>query len=269
MLGTVNLVGGVATLSTTTLAVGQHVVTATYNPSGSPANFSGSTSAANDAPAALITGPATGSINPINVAFNFTGTFTDVAPLSASDPTAAWSFDGSSSIAGSVSGSAATGTVASSKAFSAPGVYSVVLTVNDNLGGISIVDSNGGLKEIVIAYDANGGFVTGGGWINSPAGAYTADPSLDGQGQLRLRLEVQEGRDRAGGETEFQFHAGNLNFKSTSYEWLVVTGRKAQYKGVGTINGSGSYQFLVSVIDGTPDKIRVKITNGSVSSTTT
>ena len=38
---------------------------------------------------------------------------------------------------------------------------------------------------------------------------------------------------------------------------------KAQYKGTGTINGSGSYQFLVSVVDGSPDKIRVKITNGS------
>ena len=65
------------------------------------------------------------------------------------------------------------------------------------------------------------------------------------------------------GETEFQFHAAGLNFKSTSYQWLVVQGTsKAQYKGTGTINGSGSYQFLVSVVDGSPDKIRVKITSG-------
>ena len=33
--------------------------------------------------------------------------------------------------------------------------------------------------------------------------------------------------------TEFQFKAGKLNFSSTSYDWLVVTGVRAQYKGGG------------------------------------
>jgi hypothetical protein len=66
------------------------------------------------------------------------------------------------------------------------------------------------------------------------------------------------------GETEFQFHAAGLNFKSTAYQWLVVQGTsRAQYKGTGTINGSGVYQFLMSVVDGSPDKLRLKITNGS------
>src|SRR6266849_5643421 len=32
--------------------------------------------------------------------------------------------------------------------------------------------------------------------------------------------------------TEFQFHAAGFNFKSTAYEWLVVSGAKAQYKDV-------------------------------------
>lgn len=51
------------------------------------------------------------------------------------------------------------------------------------------------------------------------------------------------------GQTEFQFRVANLNFHSESYEWLVVAGAKAKYKGVGTINGQGAYKFMLSAID--------------------
>jgi hypothetical protein len=68
------------------------------------------------------------------------------------------------------------------------------------------------------------------------------------------------------GNTEFQFQAGNLNFKSTSYEWLVVSGKtRAQFKGVGKINNAGNYGFMLTAIDGDnfgnkkPDAFRIKI----------
>ncbi|MCU0487070.1 MAG: hypothetical protein MUC85_13280, partial [Anaerolineales bacterium] len=48
-------------------------------------------------------------------------------------------------------------------------------------------------------------------------------------------------------------------FKSTSYDWLVIAGTKAQYKGTGTINGAGEYKFILTAIDGSPDKFRIKI----------
>jgi len=260
-LGTVALSGSgvaVATFSTTTLGIGQHVVTATYN---AAPNFGVSTSPANEAPVAAITGVPTGSINPVNVPFSFTGTFTDATAPAA---TAAWSFDATSSMVGTVAGSTALGTVAASKAFSAPGVYMVVLTVNDNLGGISIVDRIDRLQEMVIAYDPNAGFVTGGGWVDSPVGAYAAAPSLTGKATFGFVAKYKKGASVPEGETEFQFNGAGMNFKSTSYQWLVVQGTsKAQYKGVGTINGNGSYQFLVSVVDGSPDKLRVKITSGA------
>ncbi|HMI30795.1 MAG TPA: FlgD immunoglobulin-like domain containing protein, partial [Candidatus Limnocylindrales bacterium] len=69
------------------------------------------------------------------------------------------------------------------------------------------------------------------------------------------------------GETEFQFKAGSLNFHSTSYEWLVISGARAQFKGVGTINDAGGYCFLLTSVDGQvnggggKDKFRMKITN--------
>jgi hypothetical protein len=71
------------------------------------------------------------------------------------------------------------------------------------------------------------------------------------------------------GNTEFQFRAAGLNFKSTSYDWLVISGARSQYKGSGTINGGGDYGFLLTAIDGQTnggggtDKFRLKITNKS------
>ena len=52
------------------------------------------------------------------------------------------------------------------------------------------------------------------------------------------------------GQTNFELSTAYFHFKSTVYEWLVVSGStKAKFKGVGTINGGGSYQFMVTVID--------------------
>ncbi|MEQ1825984.1 MAG: matrixin family metalloprotease [Pirellula sp.] len=71
------------------------------------------------------------------------------------------------------------------------------------------------------------------------------------------------------GNTEFQFKVANFNFKSTSYEWLVVSGAKARFRGVGSVNGAGSYGFELTVIDGqvtgggTVDTFRIKIWQGN------
>ena len=37
----------------------------------------------------------------------------------------------------------------------------------------------------------------------------------------------------------------------------------AQYKGTGTINGSGNYNFLLTALDGSPDGFRIKITDSN------
>lgn len=50
--------------------------------------------------------------------------------------------------------------------YEVPGVYTVLVQVTDAEGNVSE-----GLYEYLVIYDPNGGFVTGGGWIESPAGA--------------------------------------------------------------------------------------------------
>jgi len=110
-----------------------------------------------------------------------------------------------------------------------------------------------------VVYDPSGGFVTGGGWIDSPVKSDYQYMQVGGKAPFGFVAKYKKGANVPDGNTEFQFKAGDLNFKSTSYEWLVVAGNTAQFKGVGTINGGGSYKFMISSDDDNPDTSRIKI----------
>lgn len=146
--------------------------------------------------------------------------------------------------------------------YTAAGVYTVTATVTDDDGG-----SGSGTYRYVVVYDPGAGFVTGGGWITSPAGAYAANPALTGRINFGFNSKYKKTAQVPDGQTQFQFQVGNLNFHSTAYEWLVVTTATAQYEGTGTINGSGSYGFRVTVTDGQAsggggvDRFRIRIWN--------
>lgn len=149
-----------------------------------------------------------------------------------------------------------------------PGVYEISATVDDGSGPVSCPAAN----SLIVIYDPAGGFVTGGGWINSPAGAYPADPTMTGKANFGFVSKYKKGASVPTGQTQFQFKAGNLNFHSTSYDWLVIAGAKAMYKGDGTVNGASGYTFQLNAIDGQinggggMDKFRIKIqqTSGGV-----
>lgn len=198
----------------------------------------------NEPPIANPDGPYLGAVN-TEMAFDGTGSSDpDGDPL-----TYAWDFgDGNTSTGATPTHS-----------YDAAGIYNVCLTVNDGY-----VDSTK-VCTLAVVYDPAGGFVTGGGWIDSPAGAYTPDPNLTGKATFGFVAKYKKGADVPDGNTEFQFKAGDLNFHSTSYDWLVVAGAKAMFKGVGTINGEGNYKFMISAIDGQinggggMDKFRIKI----------
>ncbi|MHB9149939.1 MAG: RCC1 domain-containing protein [Thermoleophilia bacterium] len=137
------------------------------------------------------------------------------------------------------------------------GVHTVVFTATDSSGNIATA------SQLVVVYDVGGGFVTGAGWIDSPPGAYAPDPSLGGRAIFGFVSKYTTGTSTPTGNTSFQFQAAGLRFQSTSYEWLVVTraGSYAQFSGSGTINGAGSYKFMLWAGDGATDTLRIKIWN--------
>jgi hypothetical protein len=145
---------------------------------------------------------------------------------------------------------------------STAGIFELSLTVTDP-GNLSDTD-----LAMLVVYDPDGGFVTGGGWIASPAGAYVADPLLTGKATFGFVSKYKKGKSVPEGNTEFNFKAGDLNFHSDSYYWLVITqgGTNAQYKGSGTINGDlgpgDGYKFRLWAKDLDPggvDTFRIRI----------
>jgi len=92
------------------------------------------------------------------------------------------------------------------------------------------------------------------------------DGSATGKASFGFVSRYQKGATAPTGSTEFQFRDGGLTFHSTSYQWLVVAGARAQYKGEGEIAGAaGSYVFLITAIDGAlaggggADRFRIKL----------
>jgi len=115
-------------------------------------------------------------------------------------------------------------------------------------------------NQPVVVYDPAGGFVMGRGRVDSVAGSYMPDPSLEGVVTFSFVSRYRRGATVPTGNTGFRFRAGDLRFRSSTYEWLVVTGAStAMLKGVGTINGGGDYEFMIWAGDGDPDTFRIKI----------
>jgi hypothetical protein len=199
-----------------------------------------------------LTGPsgpiAKGNPAAITVNFTDTGITNDTVTISWGDNTTDNTFVGASS------------PLSTTHTYTDAGVYTVDVTVTDGCGASATMSF-----QFIVIYDPNGGFVTGGGFITSPAGAYVANPSLTGKANFGFVSKYLPGANVPSGNTEFQFKAAGLNFKSSEYEWLVVAGAKAQFKGTGTVNGTGNYGFMLTAIDGQinggggVDKFRIKI----------
>jgi PKD repeat protein len=191
----------------------------------------------------------------VNTAINVSANFAD-AGLGTTPHTAVWNWGDGNTSAGSVTESSGGGSVTGSHTYTVAGVYTVTLTVSNPQGG-----SGQSVFQYVVVYDPSAGFVTRGGRIDSPAGAYAANLALTGQATFGFSVRYQSGATLPTGSLEFQFPAANLTFHATGFDWLVINGGRAQVQGRGTINGAGNFAFQLTVIDGGagPDKLRIKI----------
>jgi hypothetical protein len=208
------------------------------------------------APRVKIVAPASGALFPAGPV-TVHAAFSDQGLLDTHTCRVIWDVDGGlAPVSGTVD--AAAGTCKSSQTLDA-GVYTIRVDVTDE------GNTTGSATVMIVVYDPQAGFVTGGGWIDSLAGAYPAAPTFVGRANFGFVSKYKKGASIPTGETEFSFQAGSLRFHSSSYDWLVVSGCKAQYKGVGEVNGVVGFGFLLTAIDGdacrtkTSDRFRIKI----------
>ena len=191
--------------------------------------------------------------------------FTD--PNTGDTHTAVWDWGDGSTSNGLVDETNGSGSVTGSHSYSTAGVYTVKLTVTDDDG-----DSGHSTYQYVVVYDPEGGFVTGGGWIwSEPGWCQLSEVCAGAEGKANFGFvsKYNKGATVPTGNTEFNFVAGGLNFHSSAYDWLVITGSNyARYKGSGAINGEMApngelYKFKIWAGDETgsdsEDTFRIKI----------
>jgi subtilisin family serine protease len=209
--------------------------------------------------APTITGATGPGPTAVNTSVSIKADFTDPGSFDTHTCQFAWG-DGTAGPDATAAGTG-NGSCTGTHAYSAAGVYTVLITVKDKDDGVSAVFS----YEFVVIYDPSAGFVTGGGWIMSPSGAYIPQPTATGKANFGFVSKYKKGATVPTGETQFQFHAGGMNFHSEEYQYLVIAGVKAQYKGIGAVNGAGNYGFLLTATDGNLktgdgiDRFRIKI----------
>ena len=202
-----------------------------------------------DATGPIVSGvQASPSPVPINTATTLTANVDDTTTGGSNIASAAYTIDAGTSNSMSATDGTFNAVVenvtASVAPFTETGVYSLCIRGTDVPGNVSFACT------LLPVYDPTGGFVTGGGIVNSPAGADLANGSAAGPAMFGFVSKYLPGRSVPDGNLEFQFKAGSLNFKSTSMDWLMVTGEpRGQFQGTGTINGTTVCKFAVDAWD--------------------
>ena len=150
--------------------------------------------------------------------------------------------DGSSSV-GVVSGQTITGDYVYSKA----NLYDVRLVIEDACGKSDEI-----VFSYVVIYDPCAGHITGGGYIQSPLGAYKLG-NLSGKATFEFEAKYHESKNELKGKFQFKLEnkQNSFEFSSVNMKWLVVNGDQAIFSGQGKLKkGAAVYTYLGSIIDG-------------------
>ena len=172
----------------------------------------------------------------------FDAAFTEVAENDTHTCSTAWD-DGSTS---HYPATAADLTCRTTHTFRQPGMYTIRTTVTDDDGGQSAT-----ADVLVIVYDPDAGFATGGGHLATPAGK--------GQFQFNPKYGPHD-EGPVPGQGKVTFRDDNLDLDSTALEWLVVTpDNLIAVKGFATVNEITGYGFVAYGYDARPDRFRLVI----------
>ncbi len=151
------------------------------------------------------------------------------------------------------------GTVAGGHSYAADGFYPVSLTVTDSTGASGQSTAIPGVLVVLPIV----GTLTGTGTILSPRGAFSGARLLSGKATFSLNAK-SGASGTASGKFALKLKAAHLSFQGTNLDSLGENGGLLEISGNGTINGAGSYNFLVSATSGGgARKFRLQIWNAS------
>jgi len=163
--------------------------------------------------------------------------FTDAGVLDSHTAMFSWG-DGNTS-PGAVVEIDGSGTATGSHTYANPGSYVVSATVWDDDGAQDTV-----VLGQIFVFDPDD-FVTGGGWIESPA---AASPAIGGgKATFGFVARYSRGGDVTG-NLQFQLHKG-MNFHATDMDFLFIDDGVAVFEGSGSLNGQSGYGFRVVATD--------------------
>jgi hypothetical protein len=171
--------------------------------------------------------------------------------------TALWTWGDGATTPGVVSEVPGSGTTTADHDYGAAGYYTVSVTVVDDDGGTDTAR----LAEIFV-FDPDI-FVTGGGWVTSPPGAFVAVPDHTGKATFGFVVRY----DRTGavrGNLQLQVHKG-IALHATAFDHLLIADGVAEFAGSGKVNGEPGYDFVVVATDerfaaSAEDRFRATIT---------
>jgi hypothetical protein len=187
----------------------------------------------------------------LNEEINVSAVYEDVNLASA-----IWEWSDGTTSAGIISA----GNITGSHTYTEPGVFTISLLIKDICGQTAQESF-----DYIVIVDPNGAFVTGGGYLMSPKGAFVGDESISGKAHFAFVAKYK--KDKKGkedkdhdshndyskmphGVTVFYLKEAKIKFKSKSVDWLMVNGNVAMYQGTGKIKKDPTdYRYQVSVID--------------------
>ena len=141
------------------------------------------------------------------------------------------------------------GTITADYDYTTTGVFPVTVTA-ENVAG----DVDTEVFEFVVVFDPNGSSVKGNPRQQSPAGAYTANAILEGEVKAGVNVKYKKNSSEPKGKTKFEFKDAGLKLTEEGFDWLILSGARAEYQGYGELkNQDGLYGFHVIAIDGDLD----------------
>ena len=180
-------------------------------------------------------------------------TFSDADLLDTHTATIDWG-DGTVPTDGVVVEADGSGTVSGTHAYMDAGVYTVTITVTDGFG------EDTSTAEVIV-FDPDAGFVTGGGWYQSPRGSFADDLDWAGKATFGLSAKYEPGMTAPTGSFDLNLVGAPFMVSASVVDWLVVSGDTARFAGPAMVNGMDGYSYDVTVMDGGKkgDTISVRI----------